>query len=145
MNSHPSSEPRSSPTTHSILRRRTETVRRRTPNSDSNLSSDLDDVSFGYEQSYAPVRHPTITTYRLLVTCITAGFGLFKVWLAYNGLSVTPTTLEWIFGVIMALALFWLGLYEEEAPKSCSWLFEKDMAFIFKDYFIFKVFLYICA
>ncbi|TDL19112.1 hypothetical protein BD410DRAFT_679121, partial [Rickenella mellea] len=70
--------------------------------------------------------HPTVTPYRLIITFLTAGFGISDDWLAYKGLSSAPTTLEWVFGVVVAIALFWLGLYEKKAPQSCSWLFEKD-------------------
>ncbi|TDL19100.1 hypothetical protein BD410DRAFT_684318, partial [Rickenella mellea] len=68
--------------------------------------------------------HPAITPCRFVIICLTGGFGLSKAFLAYRGLSSFPTTLEWVFGVVVSIAVFWLGIFEEEAPPSCSWLFE---------------------
>ncbi|TDL18171.1 hypothetical protein BD410DRAFT_793476, partial [Rickenella mellea] len=55
-------------------------------------------------------------------------FGGTKAVLAYQGHSVSPTTLEWIFRVIFSIGLYWLGLYEESAVNAgeIPWLFEKD-------------------
>lgn len=46
---------------------------------------------------------PKITGYRLLVIFLTAGFGLSKAKLSYNGLSTAPTTLDWMNGVVAFL------------------------------------------
>ncbi|TDL18184.1 hypothetical protein BD410DRAFT_843030 [Rickenella mellea] len=73
------------------------------------------------------VRHPKLTGYRLLFIILTLSFGLSKAALAYQGQSVSPTTLEWIFGVVIGLALYWLSLYENDANAYLMpWLFEFD-------------------
>ncbi|TDL19076.1 hypothetical protein BD410DRAFT_806027 [Rickenella mellea] len=121
----------------------TKPIRRRTlptsPQSNSDHHFDIE-ANSGDDYYYwvTRLRHPTITPYRLIITCLTAGFGLSKASLAYRGLSASPTTLEWIFGVIVTITLFWLGLYEESAPQSFTWLFEKDMKFIFEVNFVLK-------
>ncbi|TDL18189.1 hypothetical protein BD410DRAFT_843033 [Rickenella mellea] len=73
-----------------------------------------------------PVRHPAVTGYRLLTVFLTLTFGLSKAALAYKGQSVTPTTLEWVFGVVIGIGLYWLGAYEADSPESIPWLFQID-------------------
>ena len=44
-----------------------------------------------------------ITGSRLLITVVTTAFGSSKAVLSYQGHSVAPTTLEWVFGVVLSL------------------------------------------
>ncbi|TDL13660.1 hypothetical protein BD410DRAFT_846728 [Rickenella mellea] len=74
--------------------------------------------------------HPKLTLFRLLVITHTAGFGLAKAILTYLGQSIGPTTLEWVFAVVICLFLYFLGLFETHAPLSAPWLFEKDCMFV---------------
>ncbi|KJA28152.1 hypothetical protein HYPSUDRAFT_34514 [Hypholoma sublateritium FD-334 SS-4] len=46
---------------------------------------------------------PKVTGYRLLVIGLTAGFGLSKAKLSYQGQSTAPNTLDWLYGVIAFL------------------------------------------
>ncbi|TDL18187.1 hypothetical protein BD410DRAFT_806726 [Rickenella mellea] len=69
---------------------------------------------------------PELTGFRLLTIALTTTFGVSKAVLAYYGHSVVPTTLELVFGVIVGIALFWLGVYEDEAPGAVPWLFQTD-------------------
>ncbi|KDQ50622.1 hypothetical protein JAAARDRAFT_186087 [Jaapia argillacea MUCL 33604] len=72
--------------------------------------------------------HPRLTGYRFLVISSTAGFGISKAVAAYRGESVASTTLEWTFSVVVSLFLYWLGLYQDNAPATAGWLFERDYA-----------------
>ncbi|TDL19101.1 hypothetical protein BD410DRAFT_792523 [Rickenella mellea] len=130
-----------------IFRHRTSNLGLTSPHSSPFIYPDIElDPSYGHDYNSGldlrwdkRLRHPTITPFRLMITCLTAGFGMSKAWLAYRGLPTFPTTLEWVFGVMVTIALFWLGLYEEEAPQSCSWLFEKDMKYVFEADFLLGV------
>jgi hypothetical protein len=42
---------------------------------------------------------PKLTGYRLLYIVLTAGFGISKAVLSYEGYSTAPNTLDWIYGV----------------------------------------------
>ncbi|KAF8199869.1 hypothetical protein K438DRAFT_1511157, partial [Mycena galopus ATCC 62051] len=71
--------------------------------------------------------HPRLTAYRILSFTSTVGFGAVKAVLSYQGQTTSPTTIDWIYGMVVASALFWLGLYEEECPhKLPRWMFETD-------------------
>lgn len=48
---------------------------------------------------------PALTGYRLLVIILTSSFGLSKAVLTYQGQSIAPTTLDVVFGVVVALGL----------------------------------------
>jgi len=72
--------------------------------------------------------HPKLTGYRLIVIVLTVGCGLSKAILSYKGKTITPITLEWVFGVVIFLVLYWLGLYENHDPRVMPWLFETDYA-----------------
>jgi hypothetical protein len=47
--------------------------------------------------------HPRLTGYRILTVVLTAGFGLSKAALSYCGQSTVPTTLDWLYGVVVFL------------------------------------------
>ncbi|KDQ50626.1 hypothetical protein JAAARDRAFT_581279 [Jaapia argillacea MUCL 33604] len=70
--------------------------------------------------------HPPITGYRFLVTITAVCFGLAKAVLSYLGYSTAPNTVDWVFGVLVTISLYWLGLYEASATEVLPALFETD-------------------
>src|ERR1700759_53037 len=59
----------------------------------------------------APTSPPTrrylkITIYRILVTCVTVGFGTWKAISSSRG-EAAANTLDWILGIIVALLCVW--------------------------------------
>ena len=46
---------------------------------------------------------PRLTSYRVLVIFLTAIFGLSKAYLSYRGYSTAPTTVDWLYGVLVFL------------------------------------------
>ncbi|KAJ7282828.1 hypothetical protein C8J57DRAFT_1122747 [Mycena rebaudengoi] len=72
--------------------------------------------------------HPRVTGYRIVFFILTGGFGSLKAFFAYRGESTTPTTLDWVYGVVVVYILYWLGLYEEDCPeKFPHWMFQTDL------------------
>ncbi|KIJ12929.1 hypothetical protein PAXINDRAFT_82093 [Paxillus involutus ATCC 200175] len=71
---------------------------------------------------------PKLTGYRLLVVSLTIGFGTAQAILTYQRHTFTPTTLGWIFGIVITLFLAWLGWYENirSYANLRYWLFERD-------------------
>ncbi|KDR80573.1 hypothetical protein GALMADRAFT_207602 [Galerina marginata CBS 339.88] len=69
---------------------------------------------------------PRMTGYRILVIVLTAGFGLSKAKLSYQGYSTAPNTLDWLYGVVAFLILYWLGIYERHAMHNMPLMFEVD-------------------
>ncbi|KAF9480520.1 hypothetical protein BDN70DRAFT_877510 [Pholiota conissans] len=59
--------------------------------------------TLGGPSTRRPTRYPKLTGYRLLVIFLTAGFGLSKAKLSYNGQSTAPNTLDWLYGVVAFL------------------------------------------
>ncbi|PPQ90777.1 hypothetical protein CVT25_010166 [Psilocybe cyanescens] len=76
--------------------------------------------------TYVRGGHPRMTGYRILVIALTTGFGLSKAKLSYDGYSTAPNTLDWLYGVVAFLIIYWLGIYERHAMHSMPWLFEID-------------------
>ncbi|KAJ7247851.1 hypothetical protein B0H12DRAFT_1020560 [Mycena haematopus] len=75
-----------------------------------------------------PRARPRLTVYRILLFTSTAGFCAVKAVLSYQGQTVAPTTLDWIYGIVVGSALYWLGLYDEECPgRLPGWLFKTDV------------------
>ncbi|TFK31440.1 hypothetical protein BDQ12DRAFT_694141 [Crucibulum laeve] len=70
--------------------------------------------------------HPPVTGYRILVTFTAFCFGMVKSSLSYRGLSTAPTTIEWIFGVVVTSSLYWFGLYEASSTEVLPSMFEID-------------------
>ncbi|KAF7357774.1 hypothetical protein MVEN_00823400 [Mycena venus] len=96
---------------------------------ESLLDESRSQPSVGSDQSrMSPRAHPRLTAYRILCFALTAGFGAVKAVLSYRGQTTAPTTLDWIYGIIVGSALYWLGLYEEECPgKLPDWIFKTDV------------------
>jgi len=67
-----------------------------------------------------------VTGYRLLNIVVITIVVAWKAVLSYQGQSVAPTTLDWIGGGVLALGLWWLGLYESVEPPVLPWLFSRD-------------------
>ncbi|KDQ57201.1 hypothetical protein JAAARDRAFT_157341 [Jaapia argillacea MUCL 33604] len=67
--------------------------------------------------------HPRLTGYRFFVIVSTAGFGLSKAYLSYKGQSTAPNTLDWLYGVVVFLLIYWLGIYETHSALRVPWLF----------------------
>ncbi|TDL19153.1 hypothetical protein BD410DRAFT_683016, partial [Rickenella mellea] len=70
--------------------------------------------------------HPQLTGYRIIVLFLTTVFGVWKAALMYKGLNFVPNMLDWGFGVVCIIGLYWLGLYEESHPRKLRWLFSDD-------------------
>ncbi|KAH6899378.1 hypothetical protein BKA70DRAFT_1314245 [Coprinopsis sp. MPI-PUGE-AT-0042] len=71
-------------------------------------------------------KHPPITGYRFLVTLCVVGVGSLKAALSFKGKSTEPTTIEWVFGVIITVSFYCLGLYEASTTRVLPLLFEED-------------------
>ncbi|KAJ7141345.1 hypothetical protein C8R44DRAFT_763235 [Mycena epipterygia] len=102
------------------------------------MTSDLEsllDNSQPFTRARRPIRaHPRLTGYRILFFLLTAGFGAIKAFFSYKGQTTSPTTLDWVYGVVVVSALYWLGLYEEEcAGKLPRWIFETDAVDVVKE------------
>ncbi|KAN0136045.1 hypothetical protein V8E53_006206 [Lactarius tabidus] len=69
-----------------------------------------------------------LTAYRLLNVTIMFVFPITKGILTYKGLSTMPTTLDWISGGVLAVVLYWIGLYEERDSTKWKWLLHVDLA-----------------
>ncbi|KAF8260069.1 hypothetical protein EI94DRAFT_1689981 [Lactarius quietus] len=69
-----------------------------------------------------------LTCYRLLNMMTVFSFGIIKGILTYMGQSTAPTTLDWVSGALLAVVLYWIGLYEERASKTWEWFFQVDLA-----------------
>lgn len=54
-----------------------------------------------------------LTGYRLVFMTTVLSFGTIKTILTYTGLSIAPTTLDWVAGTFLTALLYWIGLYEE--------------------------------
>jgi len=55
-------------------------------------------------------------------------FCIAKGILTYKGLSTAPTTLDWFSGGVLGIALYWIGLYEEQSSRKWKWFFQFDLA-----------------
>ena len=76
------------------------------------------DTQHPQEHTGHRAHHPGLTGYRLLVILLTAIFGLSKAGLSYNGQSTAPTTLDWMYGVVVFI------LYVPVPPYLCCSKFE---------------------
>ncbi|RXW15582.1 hypothetical protein EST38_g10277 [Candolleomyces aberdarensis] len=67
-----------------------------------------------------------MTGYRIIVTASAISFGITKAALAYHGFESAPTTVEWIYAIVVTLGLYWLGFYEASTNEVMPWLFSND-------------------
>jgi len=70
-----------------------------------------------------------VTGYRLLNTFVITLIVSWKAVLSYQGQKVAPTTVDWIGAGVLALGLWWLGLYESVEPPVLPWLFSRDYSY----------------
>ncbi|KAN0131777.1 hypothetical protein V8E53_010428 [Lactarius tabidus] len=69
-----------------------------------------------------------LTAYRLLNIATVFVFSITKSILTYKGLSTMPTTLDWFSGGVLAVVLYWIGLYEGQDSTKWKWFFQVDLA-----------------
>ncbi|KAI9435752.1 hypothetical protein H4582DRAFT_620713 [Lactarius indigo] len=69
-----------------------------------------------------------LTGYRLLNMTTVFSFGTAKAILTYMGRSTAPTTLDWVAGTLLAVLLYWIGLYEQKNAGKLEWFFQVDLA-----------------
>ncbi|KAI9435757.1 hypothetical protein H4582DRAFT_1968557 [Lactarius indigo] len=86
-----------------------------------------DDLSADVDAAPPPLG-VNLTGYRLLNMATVFSFGITKGILTYMGQSTAPTTLDWVGGALLAVALYWIGLYEQENAKKWGWFFQVDLA-----------------
>jgi len=69
-----------------------------------------------------------VTGYRLLDITLLLAFGIAKAVLTYWERSVISAPLDWIMGtlIVIMIALFWLGLYENVDPPIWKPFFHHD-------------------
>ncbi|KAJ3505941.1 hypothetical protein NMY22_g17410 [Coprinellus aureogranulatus] len=69
-----------------------------------------------------------VSGYRILVSLCVISFGTTKALLAYRGLSShgAPTAVEWVYGILVTVSLYWLGMYEASSKEVMPWLFVTD-------------------
>ncbi|THH28102.1 hypothetical protein EUX98_g6082 [Antrodiella citrinella] len=53
-------------------------------------------------------------------------FGTVKAILTAQGQSTAPTVLDWVSGVVLSVALYWIGLWEPVRPRVLVWFFHTD-------------------
>ncbi|KAF8989287.1 hypothetical protein BDQ17DRAFT_477888 [Cyathus striatus] len=73
--------------------------------------------------------HPKLTLYRFLVILTTLGFGISKAVLSYQGHSIVPITLEWLFTTGVFLLFFSLDTYQDNSQVKLPWLFHVDLSY----------------
>ncbi|KAJ2933428.1 hypothetical protein H1R20_g3681, partial [Candolleomyces eurysporus] len=71
-------------------------------------------------------KHPPVTGYRILVTTSAIAFGLTKAACSYAGQETAPDAVELVYGAVIALIIYWLGLFEASANEVMPWLFIAD-------------------
>ncbi|KAF8260542.1 hypothetical protein EI94DRAFT_1748173 [Lactarius quietus] len=69
-----------------------------------------------------------LTGYRLLFIATVFSFGTVKGILTYMGQSIAPNTLDWVSGTLLAVVLYWIGLYEERDSYKWRWFFKVDLS-----------------
>jgi len=67
-----------------------------------------------------------VTGYRLFTIALIIAFGTAKAVVSYQGKTIISTTLDWVMGVLLAIGLFLLGLYENVDPPILPWFFHRD-------------------
>jgi len=69
-----------------------------------------------------------LTGYRLLNIVVIFTIGTAKYMLSLKGQSIAPTGLEWAGGLVLAVLLYWIGLYEAVKLPRWGWFFHVDWA-----------------
>ncbi|KAI0338280.1 hypothetical protein BDW22DRAFT_807222 [Trametopsis cervina] len=76
-----------------------------------------------------------VTLCRVLYTTVVCGFGTWKAVAAYEGNAILSNTLDVFIGIILAVLLYWLGLFETVNPPVLTWFFHEDYAVILNSLF----------
>ncbi|KAI0689137.1 hypothetical protein BC835DRAFT_276254 [Cytidiella melzeri] len=69
-----------------------------------------------------------VTGYRILNIAVILILGSWKSIASYHNQAILSTSLDLALGVVLAAALYWLGLYEAVQPPLMLWFFHKDYA-----------------
>jgi len=69
-----------------------------------------------------------LTGYKLLFMTTIFSFGTVKGILTYMGQSIAPNTLDWVSGTLLAVVLYWIGLYDERDSNKWRWFFQVDLS-----------------
>ncbi|KAI0338278.1 hypothetical protein BDW22DRAFT_807059 [Trametopsis cervina] len=69
-----------------------------------------------------------VTLCRVLYTTVVCVFGTWKAVAAYQGKAISSNTLDIFMGIILAVLIYWLGLFETVNPPVLTWFFHKDYA-----------------
>ncbi|KAI0689139.1 hypothetical protein BC835DRAFT_1223365, partial [Cytidiella melzeri] len=69
-----------------------------------------------------------VTGYRIMNTTIILVLGVWKSVASYRGEAILSTSLDLVAGAVLAVILYWLGLYETVEPPRMRWLFHDDYA-----------------
>jgi len=83
--------------------------------------------SIVYDSAPRPLLLVKLTGYRILTVVLTVAFVAAKAVMAYQG-KRAGTTLDWVFAGVVAIGLWWIGLYETVNPPIWPWLFHYDYA-----------------
>jgi len=93
----------------------------------SNIYADLDDPEEDDEDTPLPLGFK-LTGYRLLNIVVIFTIGVTQSTLSLKGQSIVPTQLEFAGGSVLAILLYWIGLYEAVESPRCGWFFHVDWA-----------------
>ncbi|KAI0093275.1 hypothetical protein BDY19DRAFT_903041 [Irpex rosettiformis] len=73
-----------------------------------------------------------ITGYRIMTTSTLLICGTWKAIATYRGKAILSADLDLVAGMILALLVYWLGIYETSDPPCLKWFFHKDYASVLK-------------
>lgn len=94
----------------------------------SSQEENCHDPSVDVQVDVTPPLGVKLTVYRLLNTATILTFCAAKGILTYKGFSTVPTMLDWVSGGVLAVVLYWVGLYEGQDSKKWEWFFQVDLA-----------------
>jgi len=80
----------------------------------------------GPHTSNPPLSRVSLTAYRLLNMAVITAFGTAKAVFTIQGECAAPTVLDWFLGVVLAVTLYWIGLWESVRPRVLPWFFHRD-------------------
>jgi len=69
-----------------------------------------------------------LSGYKLLNIVVLFTIGVAKFILSLQGHSIAPTGLDWAGGCVLAILLYWIGLYEAAKPPRWRWFLHVDWA-----------------
>ncbi|KAJ7319079.1 hypothetical protein DFH08DRAFT_970975 [Mycena albidolilacea] len=96
--------------------------------------SELEDHMYSAQLRTPKVK---VTPWRLLNTVLVLGLGIYKATATYRGQDTTPTTLDWIIGVLWALIAYWASFLEDaHLSPGARWFFDLDVSQILWSLFL---------